>query len=98
MGRRPDLRIKTETSDKSLGNKELGVAHPCPKPLDFWTWLLLRGSVSDSDIILDPFMGAGTTLIASRNTGRKVTGIEISKKYCKAAMEWYQRQMPLMTP
>ena len=98
LGRRADSRYKIEQSKKDLGNKELGEAHPCPKPLDFWTWLLLRGSVDKNDLILDPFMGAGTTLIASRNTGREATGIEISEKYCKAAMEWYQRQMPLMTP
>jgi len=96
-GSRPDYYIKTETADKTLGKKEQGVVHPCPKPLDFWTWLLLRGSISEDDLILDPFMGAGTTLIASRNTGRKATGIEISKKYCEAAEEWYLRQPPLIT-
>lgn len=95
LGRRHDYYIKTEISQKDLGNKDLGVAHPCPKPLDFWTWLLLRGSVNEDDIILDPFMGAGTTIVAARNLGRKSIGIEISKKYCERSVEWYMRQPPL---
>jgi site-specific DNA-methyltransferase (adenine-specific) len=96
LGRRHDYYLKTESSDKKLGNKESDDAHPCPKPLDFWTWLLKRGSVSQDDIIFDPFMGAGTTLMACRNTGRRGIGVELSEAYCARAVEWLERQPPLM--
>lgn len=77
-GRRPDTLIKTETS-RSPGD------HPCPKPLDVWRWLLLRGSTLASDVILDPFMGSGTTLRAAKDCGRFAIGIELSERYCEIA-------------
>ena len=59
--------------------------HPCPKPLDSWQWLLAKGSVSPNDIVLDPFMGSGTTLRAAKNLGRAAIGIEIEERYCEGA-------------
>ena len=38
-----------------------------------------------NDIILDPFNGVGTTTLLSKQLKRKYLGIDISKKYCKAA-------------
>ena len=39
----------------------------------------------ENDIILDPFMGTGTTAIASKRLGRNFIGFEKDKKYCKIA-------------
>lgn len=60
--------------------------HPCSKPLPPWLWLV--GKVSrPGETIIDPFMGAGTTLVAAYRLGRNAVGIEISEEYCeKAAM------------
>ncbi len=58
--------------------------HPCPKPYRAWAWLLNKGSL-DGEIVLDPFMGSGTTLRAAKDLGRKAIGIECEEKYCEIA-------------
>lgn len=79
LGRRPDIIEMTETSEKN--------GHPCPKPIGVWKHLLLRVSVDETDTILDPFMGSGTTLRAAKDLGRKAIGIEIEEKYCEIAVK-----------
>jgi len=45
--------------------------HPCPKPERFWMKLMARASVLETDVVLDPFMGSGTTLVAAKKNGKK---------------------------
>lgn len=77
LGSRPDAWMHQETSEKN--------GHPCPKPIAAWKKLLVRGSVSEGDTVLDPFCGSGTTLVAAKETNRRAIGIEIEEKYCEIA-------------
>lgn len=58
--------------------------HSCQKPLAFMKWLVGKLS-NEGEIILDPFMGSGTTLRAAKDARRKVIGIEIEEAYCEIA-------------
>lgn len=58
--------------------------HPCPKPIGWMTWLVNLAS-EPSEIILDPFMGSGTTLRAAKDLNRRAIGIEINERYCEIA-------------
>lgn len=58
--------------------------HPCPKPLRWSKWLVSRACPSGG-LIIDPFMGSGTTLRAAKDLGRKAIGIEIEERYCEIA-------------
>lgn len=60
--------------------------HPCPKPLKWCEWLISRAS-KETDIVLDPFCGSGTTLVASKSLNRRFIGIDISEKYCNISRE-----------
>jgi site-specific DNA-methyltransferase (adenine-specific) len=60
--------------------------HPCPKPLRVMSWIVER-TTRPSDVILDPFMGSGTTLRAAKDSGRSAIGIEIEERYCEMAVE-----------
>jgi len=64
-----------------------GVAnHPCPKPLEMWSDLIENYSEPNA-IILDCFIGSGTTLIACERLSRLGRGIEISPGYVAVALE-----------
>ena len=65
------------------GNDEL--FHPTQKPIGVMRWCLLLRWTLDKQLILDPFMGSGTTLRAAKDLGRKAIGIEIEEKYCEIA-------------
>lgn len=58
--------------------------HPCPRKLNHVGWLV-RWWTQPDDIVLDPFCGSGTTLIAAKNLGRRAIGIEIEERYCEIA-------------
>ncbi len=57
-------------------------AHPTQKPLALISSLLRIGG----EVILDPFMGSGTTLRAAKDLGRQAIGIEIEERYCEIAV------------
>lgn len=60
------------------------VAHPTQKPLSLIEWNI-RLLTGDGHVILDPFMGSGTTLVACQRLGRSGTGIEIDPDYFEIA-------------
>jgi len=58
--------------------------HPCPRKLAHVKWLV-RWWSEPGDLVLDPFMGSGTTLRAAKDLGRRAIGIEIEERYCEIA-------------
>jgi len=58
--------------------------HPTQKELNHII-IFLKNSSKENDIILDPFLGSGTTAIACEKMSRKWIGIELSEEYCEIA-------------
>lgn len=59
--------------------------HPMQKPVRLMRWCIEQSGVNLGAVILDPFMGSGTTLRAAKDLGRKAIGIEIEEAYCEIA-------------
>lgn len=55
-------------------------SHPCPRNLAHVEWLVEKFT-SPGELILDPFMGSGTSAVAALNRGRKFIGVEIERKH-----------------
>jgi len=67
------------------GQKKSG-SHPTQKPIYVMEWLLKRLS-NENDLILDPFIGSGTTAVACLNINRNFIGIELEQTYVDIANE-----------
>jgi site-specific DNA-methyltransferase (adenine-specific) len=60
------------------------VDHPCPKPLKFAKWMVNKACLG-GELVLDPFMGVGTTLLAAKDLSLEAIGIEMEERYCEIA-------------
>lgn len=78
LGPRPTVYTNTVIPDKRAN------AHPCPKPDPVMRWVVSRVT-DEADVIVDPFMGSGSTLRAAKDLGRQAIGIEMSEQYCEIA-------------
>ncbi len=90
----PNKRINTITRDEFLEltksiwkfNTESAkrVKHPAPFPIEL-PRRLIQLYTFKNELVLDPFMGVGTTAIAAMKLNRKFVGYDISKEYCELA-------------
>jgi len=74
--------IPTKGGTGGVYGDENKTGHPTPKPIGLMQHLIER---CPPGVILDPFMGSGTTLRAAKDLGRKAIGIEIDERYCEVA-------------
>src|SRR5699024_12258026 len=71
---------------KINNKKENKLGHTAPYPLELVDFAVKFFSGVD-DIVLDPFIGSGTTAIACINTNRNYLGFELDEGYYKASIE-----------
>ena len=67
--------------------------HPCQLPIHLLERILLM-STDEGDVILDPFMGTGTTAVAAARLGRKVIGIDIDPQYVEITQRKFAQESP----
>ena len=74
------------TRKKSNGDIIKERCHPTQKSIPLFEELIRKHS-NEGDLVIDPFLGSGTTYIAARSTGRQCVGSEISQKYYDSCIQ-----------
>jgi len=69
-----------------VGSNENGIRHPAMFPVALCE-KLIRTFSRERDLVLDPFCGSGTALVAAQQTGRSFVGIDIKRQYIELAAE-----------
>lgn len=67
------------------GRRARDTDHPCPRRLGHAIWLVANFTRPE-DVVLDPFAGTGTTLLAAKEQGRRAVGIELEERWCAEAV------------
>ena len=86
--------------NKKTKNENGENIHDTEKPVELMQ-ILIENSTQEKEIVLDPFMGVGSTIVSAINTNRKYIGFEIDENYFKIAEERFnnhisQVRMPFM--
>ena len=87
-GYNEDAFLKYESSPDNILRsgfvKNEGGLHPTQKPVRLMQELI-ELTTQPGQLVLDPFCGSGSTLVAARNTGRQFMGMEMSEEYARIA-------------
>ena len=83
IGAKPKDIIEVPTTCNGMGEK---TPHPTQKPEELLRKLILASS-NESDLVIDPFSGSGTTLVVAEQLGRRWLGCDLSHKYNEWAIE-----------
>lgn len=84
---------RLETESRVTGRDGKRYNHPAPFPVDLPRRLMLLYT-NRGDLVLDPFMGSGSTAVAAVEEGRRFIGYDISREYC----DWAEERVALAQP
>lgn len=87
-GKRGPSVIRARVTEGTAKGERQRNGHPTPKPV-----LLMQSLIAHTTgaLIIDPFMGSGSTLVAARLLGRPCIGIEMDRQYADSAVERIKR-------
>jgi len=78
-------QVKNVSSEKT--------EHPCQIPIELMERII---RITSPSLVIDPFAGSGTTLLASANLGVPCIGIEMSERYCEVIAKRITEQARLV--
>lgn len=82
----PDFVQPSDVLEFNVVPNRRGKLHPTQKPVDLMEYLVKTYS-NQGDVVLDPFIGSGSTIVACINTGRKYLGFELDENFYNIAKQ-----------
>ena len=79
---------RKETTIWEFDKPKSNFYHPTMKPIPLLCYPIMNSSMSNT-IVLDPFLGSGSTLIACEQTDRICYGVELDEKFCDVIVKRY---------
>ena len=77
----------TPSSEKLFGK------HPTQKPIEL-LYRIIASTSDEGDLVLDPFLGSGTTAVVAKMLNRRVVGIDVDRDFLKLAVSRYKATAP----
>jgi len=90
QGRAPWHGGRDQSSVLEFPRPRSSSEHPTMKPVALLE-ALLKHSTERGDVVIDPFLGSGSTLIAAERLGRRCVGVEIEPRYAQVAIRRWER-------
>ena len=84
-----EIKEEQQTTILNFARPTKSKEHPTIKPVDIIEYLI-KNSSKQEDIILDTFLGSGSTLIACEKTNRSCYGLELDPKYCDVIIKRWE--------
>jgi len=81
---------RTETEVWEVDRPQSSKEHPTMKPIELCA-RAIKNSSQQNMIVLDPFLGSGSTLIACEQTDRICYGMELDPKYCEVICQRWEK-------
>ena len=88
-GKRYKNSDRTRTTLWEYPRSKASVGHPTVKPVELWKRAIIDGS-RKGDVVYDPFLGSGTSIIATEQLGRKCYGLELDPLYCDVIIKRWE--------
>lgn len=86
---------RTKTTVLDFDRPQRNGEHPTMKPIALWAELMGNSS-KPSEVVIDPFSGSGTTMVAAHQIGRKARCVELDPKYCQVIVDRMQKLDPTL--
>ena len=80
---------RKQTTVLNFARPKKSKEHPTMKPVSIIKYLI-NNSSKQEDIVFDPFLGSGSTLIACESTNRRCFGVELDPKYCDVIIKRWE--------
>ena len=88
-GHRLNNPDRTRTTVWEFPRPKRSTEHPTMKPVELWS-KMIDDCTKNDDLVYDPFLGSGTSIISAQKTNRKCYGMEIDPKYCDVIIKRWE--------